>query len=95
MNFLQKNSGRISPSTPEVELGSFKDLSFLKYYNAQEWECIFIVGLKTAKDIDYIEKYFKQTCKIKFPTKNSVEAYLSILEMELVVGLQKFIVFEI
>ncbi len=56
IKFPTKNLGRISPSTPEVELESFTDLSFLKYYNAQEWECIFNLGLKTAKDIDYIEK---------------------------------------
>ncbi len=48
----KKNSGCISLSTLEVELEMFKDLSFLKYHNAQEWECIFTVGLKTAEDIE-------------------------------------------
>ncbi len=46
-------SGRISLSTPEVKIKSFKDLLFLKYYNSEEWECI-TLGLKTEKDIDYI-----------------------------------------
>ncbi len=30
--------------------------AILKYYNAQEWECIFTLEMNTAKDIDYIEK---------------------------------------
>ncbi len=30
--------------------------AILKYYNAQKWECIFILELNTAKDIDYIDK---------------------------------------
>ncbi len=28
----------------------------LKYYNAQEWECIFTLELNTAKNIDNIER---------------------------------------
>ncbi len=60
-----------------MELEDTKDLPFLKYYNAQEWECIFTLGLNTAKDTDYIEKQFKQKLyRIKFPTENPVEAYL-------------------
>ncbi len=55
-NFLQKTLWQISLSTLEVELKGFTDLPFFKYYNAQEWECIFTLGQNTLKDIDYIEK---------------------------------------
>ncbi len=42
-----------------------------------EWESRFTLGLNVAKNIDYIEKRFKRKLrKIKFPTKNLVEAYL-------------------
>ncbi len=55
-----------------------KDLPFLRY-NAQEWEYILTLGLNTAKDIDYIEKWFKQKLhRIKFPKENPVEAYLYV-----------------
>ncbi len=40
----KKLCGQISISTLEVELKYFIDLSFFKYYNAQEWECIFTYG---------------------------------------------------
>ncbi len=60
----------ISLSTTGVELEGSKDLRFWNYYNA-------LKGSNAAKNIDYIEKYFKQKLrKIKFLTKNSVEAYL-------------------
>ncbi len=37
----------------------------------------FILELNAAKNIDYIEKYFKQKLhSIKFTTKNSVDTYL-------------------
>ncbi len=37
----------------------------------------FTLELNTAKNIDYIEKYFEQKLhKIKFSTKNSVDTYL-------------------
>ncbi len=40
--------------------------------------------LNTAKNIDYIEKYFKQKLhRIKFSTKNSVDAYLFVPGVEL------------
>ncbi len=52
----KKLSGQICLSTLEVELKGSTDLLFLKYYYAQEWECIFTLGLNTPKDIDYIEK---------------------------------------
>ncbi len=62
---------------PGVELGIFKNLPFLKYYNELEWESRFTLGLYAAKNIDYIETYFKQKLRrIKFPIKNSEEAYL-------------------
>ncbi len=73
----KKLNGQISVSTVEVELKSSTDFPFLKYYNAQEWECIFTLGLNTPKDIDYIEKLFKQKLhRIIFPIKNSEKAYL-------------------
>ncbi len=60
-----------------MELKASEDLSFLKYYNGQEWESRFTLALNTAKNIDYIEKCFKQKLnKIKFPAKNSLDAYL-------------------
>ncbi len=37
---------------------------------------MFTLEQNAAKNIDYIEKWFKRKlCKIKFPTKNSLEAY--------------------
>ncbi len=37
----------------------------------------FTLGLNAAKSTNYIEKYFKQKlCKIIFPTKNSMDAYV-------------------
>ncbi len=37
----------------------------------------FPVGLNVGKNTDYIEKWFIQKLgKIKFPTKNSMDAYL-------------------
>ncbi len=36
-----------------------------------EWENRFTLGLNTAKNTDYIERWFKRKLrKIKFPTKN-------------------------
>ncbi len=43
----------IYPRSGARELQRF---AILKYYNAQEWECIFTLELNIAKDIDYIEK---------------------------------------
>ncbi len=67
----------MSPSIPGVELEGSKDLPFLKYFNGQEWENRSTLALNTAKNIDYIEKCFKRKLSIiKFPAKNSVDAYL-------------------
>ncbi len=56
-----------------MELSCSKDVPCLKYYNTLEWESRFTLGLNAAKNVDYIEKWFKQKLrKIKFPTKNSV-----------------------
>ncbi len=66
-------------NTPGVELGSYKDLPFFKYYsyNALEWESMFTLVPKTEKNIDYIKKFFKRKLRrIKFPMKNSLEPYL-------------------
>ncbi len=60
-----------------MEQEGSKDLPFLKYYNGQEWESRLTLALNTAKNIDHIEKCFDQTLSaIKFPVKNSVDAYL-------------------
>ncbi len=51
----------------------FKIFAFLKYYNAWEWASTirFTLGVNAAKNIDYIEKCFKQKFhRIEFPTKN-------------------------
>ncbi len=40
------------------------------------WESRFSLGLNAVKSSDYIEKFFNQKlAKIKFLTKNSVDAY--------------------
>ncbi len=58
-----------------MELSDSKGVPFLKYYNLLEWKSRFTLGLNTAKNIDYIEKLFKQKLrKIKFSTENLVEA---------------------
>ncbi len=50
-------------------------LPFLKYYNVLEWESRFTLGLNAAENIDYLKISFKQKLfRIKFPTKNSVDA---------------------
>ncbi len=60
-----------------MESGSSKNVMCLKCYNTPKWESRFTLGLNAAKNIDYNEKWFKQKSrKIKFLTKNSVEAYL-------------------
>ncbi len=47
--------------------------------NALVWKSTFSLGLNAVKSINYIEKYFNQKLsKIKFPTKNSVGAYLHL-----------------
>ncbi len=46
-----------------------------------EWESRFALGQDSAKNIDYIEKSFKQkSFRIKFPTKNSLDIYLYLPE---------------
>ncbi len=52
-------------------------MPFFKYYNVLEWKNRFTLMLNAAKNIDYIKLFFKQKLfRIKFPTKNSVNAYL-------------------
>ncbi len=86
---------RIPLSTLDVELKGSKDLPFLKYYNAQERECIFTRGLNNAKDTDYIKKLFKQKLrKIEFPAKNWWK-HISICPRDEAREQQKFAVFEI
>ncbi len=60
-----------------MELEVSKDITCLKYDNRSEWESRFTLGLNVAKNVGYIEKWLKRNlCKIKFPTKNSVEVNL-------------------
>ncbi len=55
----------------------------------------FTLELSAAKNIDYIEKYFKgKLQRIKFPTKNSVDACL-YLPLKWSYGAPKIGVFEI
>ncbi len=62
IEFLTKKlSGRISLSIPGAELG---DSKVLKYYTGQKWESRFTLTLNTAKNIDFIEKRFKQKLSI-------------------------------
>ncbi len=69
LNFLQKLTKSIW-STPGVELEGFKDLPLLRYYNAQEWESRLTLLLKSAKNINFIEKWMKQKLRrINFPIK--------------------------
>ncbi len=52
-------------------------LPILKHYNTLGWESRFTLGLNTTKNVDYIEKCFKQKLhRNKFPMKNSVDACL-------------------
>ncbi len=50
-----------------VELGASKDLPFLKYYNALEWEST--SGLNAAKNIDYRKIWFKHLIELNFLQK--------------------------
>ncbi len=43
-----------------------------------EWETTFTLGLNAAKNTDYIKKVEK-LFRMKFPTKNSVDAYPYLL----------------
>ncbi len=95
LNFLQKNLVDAYLYLPGVELEGSKDLLFLKYYNGRKWECRFTLTLNTAKNIDYIEKCFKQKLSIiKFIAKNKW-TLISIFLRSGATGLQKFAVFYI
>ncbi len=79
IEFSTKNlvDGYLSICIPGEELENSRDLPFLKYYIGQEWESRFTLTLNTVKNIDYIEKLFKQKLSIiKFPAKNLVDSYL-------------------
>ncbi len=74
LNFLQKVQWTHISIYPRSGAWGLWRYHFLN--NTQECESVFTLW-NTAKDIDYIEKQFKQKLRnIKFPTKNSVEAYL-------------------
>ncbi len=69
-----------------VVLRGSKDLLFLRYYDALEWESKFTLGLNVTKNIYYIEKWVKQKLhRLKFPkNKLSGSTPLSTPGMELV-----------
>ncbi len=56
--FTTKNSVNIYISSTPNGVGDSKDLPFLKYNNALEWESKVTLELNAAKSIDYSEKYF-------------------------------------
>ncbi len=69
------------PQTFELWLGLWLGSLMYPHHNALEWESKFTLGLNTAKNTDYIEKCFKQNLhNIKFPVKNSADAYLYLLQ---------------
>ncbi len=68
--FYKKLSWQTSISPSAVELGGSKD-------NALERECTCTLGLNATKNIKNIKKCFKQELfRMKFPTKNSLNAIL-------------------
>ncbi len=80
IKFLKKSSmGVCLLSPPWGELGNTKGLPFLKKFT--EIRNLVHLGLNAAKSTDYIEKCFSQKLfKIKFPTKNTVNAYLYLYQ---------------
>ncbi len=79
-SFLQKTLGNISIS---LRCGArcIQRLPFLKYFNALEWTSTFTLRMKATKNIKDIKKCLKQELFIvKFPTKNSLNAYLHHLQ---------------
>ncbi len=61
--------------SPGSEASELQRLTCLRYYNVQQWENKFTLGLDAAKINNYIEKGFKhKLLRIKFPTKNSAGA---------------------
>ncbi len=61
---------------PDVQIYQYM-YGFFKYERIRvRIEFFWEFNLISAKNSDYIEKYFKQKLsKIKFPTKNSLDAY--------------------
>ncbi len=52
----------------------------VNYYNVLKWESRFTLKLKAAINTDYIKEFFKRKLlRIKFPAKNSVDAYYYLL----------------
>ncbi len=82
INFLKKKlTGCISLCTPRMELGDSKDLCFWNIIMRRNEKVHF--QARNCKNTDYIEKCFKQRLpRIKFPKKNSVDAYLYLLQEE-------------
>ncbi len=92
---VQKNQWKHISMYSRSGSWGFKNFAFLKYYNALEWESRLTFRLNNAKNTDCIEKYFKQKLhRIKFSTKNSVNAYPIYLRSR-ARGLQGFVIFKI
>ncbi len=52
----------------KMEIRASKNVPFLKYFNALEWESRFTLGPNATKNIKDIKKCFKQKLfRIKFP----------------------------
>ncbi len=90
----KKLSGQISLSTLEVELKASTDLPFLKYYNAQEWECIFTLGQTCQKILIISKNSSNKSCeKLNFLLK--IQKKHIFIYLTGGAGLQKFAVFEV
>ncbi len=77
LNFLKETQWTCVSISPRCGAGRLQRLPLLKYYDVLEWESRFALQLNTKKSTDYIIKYFKQKLfKIKFPVKNSPDAFL-------------------
>ncbi len=64
-------------SSLRSEARGLQRLLFLKYFYALEWESRFTLERNATKNTSDINKCFKQKVfRIKFPTKNKVNAYL-------------------
>ncbi len=74
---------------------SSKNLTFLKYYNALEWESSITLRLNAVKNIDYIKKGSNKSCtKLNFLQKIH-RMHISTYLRSGAGGLQRFTIFEI
>ncbi len=94
LNFLQKTRWTHCPISLHSQAGDIQRLPFLKYFNTLEWESI-TLRLNATKNTKDIKKCFKQKLfKIKFLTKNLVNAH-PYLPQKWSQGPPKITIFEI